>query len=246
MTNSNVDSLAERLRQRQIIAMGGGGFAMEPDNSLLDRYILAASDKKTPRVCFIPTASGDSSSYIDRFYTAFTNSPCIPAHLSLFNLHTSDIRSFILEQDILYVGGGNTKNLVALWQAWELDKIIRLAWEQGIVLCGLSAGSLCWFEEGISDYLPGKLSPLKCLGFLKGSHSPHFNDPERRPAYHQFIKEGTLKNGYAADDGVALHFVNDRLEKIVSSRPDAKAYRVEKSGNLVKETTLHPIYLGNE
>jgi dipeptidase E len=143
MIRSNVDSLAERLRQRQIIAMGGGGFAMEPDNTLLDRYILATSDKKTPRVCFIPTASGDSSSCIDRFYTAFTNFSCIPAHLSLFNPHTSDIRSFILEQDILYVGGGNTKNLVALWQAWELDKIIQSAWEQGTILCGLSAGSLC-------------------------------------------------------------------------------------------------------
>jgi dipeptidase E len=231
---------------RQIIAMGGGGFTMEPENILLDRYILETIDNKKPRVCFIPTASGDSSSYIDLFYTAFTNFSCIPTHLSLFDPHTSDIRSFILEQDILYVGGGNTKNLVALWQAWELDKIIRFAWERGIILCGLSAGSLCWFEEGISDYLPGKLSPLKCLGLLKGSHSPHFNDPERRPAYHQFIGDGTLKDGYAADDGVALHFVNDRLEKIVSSRPNAKAYRVEKCGDSVEETTLHPTYLGKD
>jgi dipeptidase E len=108
---------------RQIIAMGGGGFSMEPENILLDRYILDTIDNKKPRVCFIPTASGDSSSYIDRFYAAFTNFSCIPAHLSLFNPHTIDLRSFILEQDILYVGGGNTKNLVALWQVWELDKI---------------------------------------------------------------------------------------------------------------------------
>jgi dipeptidase E len=230
---------------RQIVAMGGGGFSMEPENTLLDQYILNLIATEKPRVCFIPTASGDSDAYITRFYAAFAKFPCIPKHLSLFNPPTIDLQSFVLEQDILYVGGGNTKNLIALWQAWGLDQIIRAAWEKGIVLCGLSAGSLCWFEEGVSDYLPGKMSPLKCLGFLKGSHVPHFNDPTRRPAYHQFIAAGMMQNGYAADDGVALHFINDRVEKILSSRLDAKAYRVEKCGDLVRETILDPIYLGN-
>lgn len=231
--------------KRQIVAMGGGGFSMEPDNPLLDRYILNLATKGNPRVCFIPTASGDRDSYIVRFYAAFMKFSCNPCHLSLFSPPTDDLRSFVLEQDILYVGGGNTKNLVVLWKAWGLDRIIREAWEEGTILCGLSAGSLCWFEEGISDYLPGQLNALQCLGFLKGSHSPHYNNPQRRPAYHRLMKENILSDGYAVDDGVALHFVNDRLEKIVSSRVDARAYRVEKHGDLVQETVLQPTYLGS-
>ncbi|MDZ8264093.1 peptidase E [Nostoc sp. ChiQUE01b] len=237
--------MTKDLPLKQIVAIGGGGFSMEPENLLLDQYILELVKKEKPRVCFVPTAGGDRDSYIVRFYAAFMKFSCTPCHLSLFNPPTTDLRSFVLEQDIIYVGGGNTKNLIVLWQAYELDQIIKQAWEKGTLVCGVSAGSLCWFEEGVSDYLPGQMSSLKCFGFLKGSHSPHYNDPHRRPAYHRFVQEGVLSDGYAADDGVGLHFVNHRLEKIVSSRADAKAYRVEKCGDSVEETVLHPIYLGN-
>lgn len=234
------------LPDNHIVAMGGGGFSMEPDNPLLDQYVLSLVNNAQPKVCFLPTAGGDSDRYIVKFYSAFLKFPCQPSHLSLFNPSTLDLRGFLLEQDIIYVGGGNTKNLVALWREWELDRFLREAWERGTVLCGLSAGSLCWFESGVSDY-PGNgvLKPLTCLGFLQGSHCPHYDgEANRRPTYHQMVAEGLLADGYAADDGVGLHFVNGTLAKIVSSRPAANAYRVERQGTEVQETLLEPTYLG--
>ncbi|GAP99609.1 Type 1 glutamine amidotransferase-like domain-containing protein [Leptolyngbya sp. NIES-2104] len=230
-----------------IIAIGGGGFSMEPENPLLDQYILGLSPQPQPKICFLPTASGDSDRYIVRFYSAFLKFSCQPCHLSLFNPPTLELRSFLLEQDIIYVGGGNTKNLVALWRDWGIDQILKEAWEQGIILCGLSAGSMCWFEEGLSDYTGnGVYKSLKCLGFLKGSHCPHYDgERDRRPVYHQMIASGELADGYAADDGVGLHFVNGTLANIVSSRSTAKAYRLEREGDRAKETLLEPTYLGD-
>ena len=235
----------ESSSPRQIVAMGGGGFSMEPDNPLLDQYILGLAKPERPRVCFVPTASGDSYRYIVEFYTAFTKFSCTPSHLPLFDPLVANLRSFVLEQDIIYVGGGNTKNLLALWKEWGLDQIFREAWERGIILAGLSAGSICWFEEGITDSIPGSLTTLQCLGLLKGGNCPHYDgELERRPAYHRLLSTGLIRQGYAADDGVALHFVEERLERIVSSRPQAKAYRLEKIGDTVEETPLEPIYLG--
>ncbi|HEY9822052.1 MAG TPA: peptidase E [Candidatus Sericytochromatia bacterium] len=229
---------------RQIVAIGGGGLSTESDNLLLEQYLLKLANKESPKICFVPTASGDSQSYIDRFDAAFAQLPCIPSHLLLFRLHTADLRSFVLEQDIIYVGGGNTKNLLALWKDWGLDTIIREAWEQGVILAGWSAGSICWFEEGVTDSFPGELRVLRCLGFLKGSNCPHYDgEPERKPSYHRLLAEGLISEGYAADDGVALHFLGTQLEKIVSSRPHAKAYRLEKVGETVKESPLEPTYL---
>jgi len=229
---------------RQIVAIGGGGLSTESDNLLLEQYLLKLANKESPKICFVPTASGDSQSYIDRFDAAFAQLPCIPSHLLLFRLHTADLRSFVLEQDIIYVGGGNTKNLLALWKDWGLDTIIREAWEQGVILAGWSAGSICWFEEGVTDSFPGELRVLRCLGFLKGSNCPHYDgEPERKPSYHRLLAEGLISEGYAADDGVALHFLGTQLEKIISSRPHAKAYRLEKVGETVKESPLDPTYL---
>ena len=230
---------------RQIVAIGGGGLSTESDNLLLEQYLLKLANKESPKICFVPTASGDSQSYIDRFDAAFAQLPCILSHLLLFRLHTADLRSFVLEQDIIYVGGGNTKNLLALWKDWGLDTIIREAWEQGVILAGWSAGSICWFEEGVTDSFPGELRVLRCLGFLKGSNCPHYDgEPERKPSYHRLLAEGLISEGYAADDGVALHFLGTQLEKIISSRPHAKAYRLEKVGEAVKENPLEPTYLG--
>ena len=229
---------------RQIVAIGGGGLSTESDNLLLEQYLLKLANKESPKICFVPTASGDSQTYIDRFDAAFAQLPCIPSHLLLFRLHTADLRSFVLEQDIIYVGGGNTKNLLALWKDWGLDTIIREAWEQGVILAGWSAGSICWFEEGVTDSFPGELRVLRCLGFLKGSNCPHYDgEPERKPSYHRLLAEGLISEGYAADDGVALHFLGTQLEKIISSRPHAKAYRLEKVGETVKESPLEPTYL---
>ena len=150
--------------QPQIIAMGGGGFSMEPENLSLDRYVLSATGQPKPKACFLPTASGDAQSYIDRFNDSFSSLPCTPTHLSLFKPPTTDLRSFVLEHNVIYVGGGNTRNLLVLWREWGLDEILREAWRLGVVLAGLSAGSLCWFEEGVSDSVKaGELHPISCL-----------------------------------------------------------------------------------
>ena len=230
---------------RQIIAMGGGGFSMEPENPLLDLYILGQTETKKPKVCFVPTASGDAENYISRFYNAFENHDCKPSHLSLFRPPTRDLEDYVLDKDIIYVGGGNTKNLLALWKEWELDVIMRKAWQHGKILAGISAGSICWFEEGVTDSFGSGLQPLKALGFIKGSNCPHYDgEEERRPAYHSFVASGSISAGYAADDGAALHYVDEKLFKVVSSRPDAKAYHVRESDGKVQEELLNTVYLG--
>ena len=230
---------------RQIIAMGGGGFSMEPENPLLDLYILGQSEKQCPKVCFVPTASGDSDNYITRFYNAFKSHECIPSHLSLFSPPTRDLEAYVMDKDIIYVGGGNTKNLLALWKEWGLDTIMRKAWQQDKIMAGVSAGSICWFDEGLTDSFGSGLEPLKTLGFLKGSNCPHYDgEEERRPAYRRFVASGRISGGYAADDGAALHFIDNELVKVVSSRPEAKAYYVGKTDGEVRETVVETIYLG--
>ncbi|MGB6406193.1 MAG: peptidase E [Planococcus donghaensis] len=226
---------------RQIIAMGGGGFSMEPDNPLLDQYILKQANKARPKICFIPTASGDADSYIEKFYNFFNQQDCEPSHLSLFKPHTRNLEAFVLQQDIIYVGGGNTKNLLVLWKEWGLDQLLKTAWDQGIVLAGLSAGSICWYEQGVTDSYGDKLEPLEALGFLPGSHCPHYDgEAERRPTYRQFVEQGMLQPGIAADDGAAVHYIDQDIKKVVSSRPAAKAYRVFQGG----EAELVVEYLG--
>ncbi|WP_064093190.1 Type 1 glutamine amidotransferase-like domain-containing protein [Rossellomorea aquimaris] len=230
---------------KQIIAMGGGGFSMEPDNLLLDQYVINQSEEPTPKVCFIPTASGDAEGYIDRFYEAFNALNCKPSHLSLFKLPTKDLESYLLDADIIYVGGGNTKSMLALWREWEIDQILRKAWEKGIILAGLSAGSICWFEQGMTDSYGEDLDVITGLGFLKGSHSPHYDGEEnRRPSYHQCILAGEIKDGYAADDGVALHFHDGNLFKVLSSRMNAMAYKVSNVNKKVLEKAIPTQYLG--
>ena len=231
-------------KMRQVIALGGGGFSMEPENPLLDLYVLQQSGKINPKICFIPTASGDSDNYISRYYNFFNKQICIPSHLSLFKPQTRDLESFILENDIIYVGGGNTKNLLILWKEWGLDTILKRAWEQEIVLAGISAGSICWFEEGVTDSFGDGLEPLTCLGFLKGSNCPHYDgELNRRPAYQNLVAKSKIKPGIATDDGVALHYIDQKLSEIVSSRPNAKAYKVYFNEE-IKEVELKTKFLG--
>jgi peptidase E len=227
--------------RRQIIALGGGGFSMEPDNTLLDDYILAQTGKDNPKVCFLPTASGDAQTYVDKFFEYFRLKPCQPDYLSLFHGKTSSLEDFLLHQDVIYVGGGNTRNMLALWQNWGIDKILRKAYDRSIVLAGLSAGSNCWYEECVTDSVPGKLTALKCLGFLKGSHCPHYDgEAHRRPAYHQLLKNGEIIPGIAAEDCVGLHYVDGILHKVVTSVPSKRAYELFVDGNEVRERPLVP------
>lgn len=230
---------------RQIIVLGGGGFSMEPENPLLDLYILRQAFENCPKICFVPTASGDSENYISRFYNFFEYYNCKPSHLSLFKPPTRDLEGFLMEKDIIYVGGGNTKNLLALWKEWGLNVILKKAWNQGIVLAGISAGSICWFDEGVTDSFGDGLERIQCLGFLKGSNCPHYDgERERRPAYHQLIKTKNIQAGIAADDGVAIHYIDQDISKIVSSRPNGKAYQVCLDNGVI-EKELHTEFLGS-
>jgi peptidase E len=234
------------MPNEHIVALGGGGFSMEPDNPLLDDYVLTLARSPRPRVCFVPTASGDSESYCLRFYEAFAPRNCLPTHLPLFKRRNADLRALVLSQDVIYVGGGNTANLLAIWRMHGLDAILGDALAQSVVLCGISAGSLCWFEGGTTDSFGPALAPLRDgLGFLPGSNSPHYDgEAQRRPTYHRLVADGSLPPGYAADDGCALHFVDGRLHRCVSSRANAGAYRVERRGNAAEETRLEVTYLG--
>ena len=232
---------AER-RPRQIIALGGGGFSEEPDNPALDEYVLDASGRERPRVLFLATAGGDNSSYIVKFYGAFSGGHCDPGHLALFNRTIDDVRAVLLAQDVIYVGGGNTANLLAVWRAHGIDVILREAWERGIVLSGLCAGSMCWFEAGVTASFGTRLKPLTGgRGFLPGSNCPHYR--LRRDAYLGALRGG-MAPGLAADDGVGLHFVERRLAAVVASREGAGAFRVGVAGDRVVEAPLRPVVLG--
>ena len=234
---------------QHIIAVGGGGFYKGAGNLALERYILQQSGKTRPRVCFIPTASGDSDNYIRSFYDSFWTLDCQPRHLSLFRLPTDDLQAFVMDQDVVYVGGGNTRNLLSLWRDRELDRILQAALQQGVVLAGSSAGSVCWFEQGVTDSNTpigsSRLTSISCLGFLVGSNCPHYDSEiNRRPEYHRLLGEGEIGDGWAADDGVGLHFVNGKLEATISARCDANAYRVARNGKGIDEDCIEPRFLG--
>jgi dipeptidase E len=233
---------------KQIIGLGGGGFTMEPNNPLLDLYILAAANKERPKICFLPTASADNEHLIGFFHQVFDSYPCEPTYLTVFNPNVPDMEELLLSSDIIYVGGGNTKSMLGLWRTWGIDKILKKAYDKGIILAGVSAGFVCWFEECITDSIPGKFTTMSCLGLLPGSGCPHYDGQPGRPeAYHALLAGGEVSNGYAVDDGVGLHFIDGKLHKVISSRNNANAYHVyrEMSGKTEQER-LKPEYLGSE
>lgn len=219
---------------------------MEPRNPLLDRFVLSLARSRNPRVAFVGTASGDSPLYAARFLRAFRRFRCRPSVLSLFQPPPGDLGDFVRAQDVLYVGGGNTRNLLVLWRDRGLDRLLRAAWRDDAVLAGISAGSICWFEEGLSDSVKaGTLRPLPCLGFLPGSNCPHYDgEPLRRPLYRRLVGSGRMLPGLAADDGAALLFRGRAFERAVSSRPAARAYGVERIDGKVLESEILPDYLG--
>ena len=242
--STDVDRRYLMTVQRQIVALGGGGFSQEPDNLALDRYILSLAGRERPRVAFVPTASGDADGYVERFYTAFRSLDCEPSHLGLFRREITDLRAFVLAQDILYVGGGNTQNMLALWRLHGLDGIFREAYERGVILAGISAGALCWFKEGTTDSL-GALTRLECLGLVPYSLSVHHDaEPTRRPVFKRMIGQGEMVAGYGVDEGAALHVVDGEIARVVTSRPEAGAYWVAKRGAEVVEEALAVTFLG--
>ncbi|WP_160039063.1 peptidase E [Paenibacillus sp. USDA918EY] len=230
---------------RQVIALGGGGFSMEPDNPLLDQYILRQSAARTPKVCFVPTASGDAEGYIAGFYEAFSAFGCTASHLALSRLPTADLEDYVLEKDILYVGGGDTMRMLEIWREHGLDRILRKAWEQGVVLAGLSAGSMCWYEEGVNCDDAGQAKVVQGLGLISGSHSPHYDsEPEYRRGYHELLRSGRIGAGVGVSDGAGIHYIGGKIHRVVSSRREARVYGVEALDGEVAEIEMIPEYLG--
>jgi peptidase E len=235
------------LEHRQIFAMGGGGFTMEPGNPLLDDFVLGLAARKQPRILFLPTASGDATAQINAFRARFADRACHPEHLSLFRLRDTrrPLDEIVDEQHIVYVGGGSMRNMLAIFQAHELDRLLIHAWERGTVLAGLSAGAMCWFEGGVTRS-SGPPAAISGFGLLEGSLTVHADgEPERLPVWLSAVRDGALPGGWAVDDGVGLYFRGRALERVVSSRPGAGAQRVDAiAGELVRHR-VEPELLGH-
>jgi peptidase E len=230
---------------RQILAMGGGGFTMEPDNPALDDFVLTLTPRAEPRVLFLPTASGDTTAQITSFYGRFARAASA-THLSLFRRHGSarSLADIVLEQDVIYVGGGSMRNLLAIWEAHGLDELLVEAWRRGIVLVGLSAGAMCWFAGGVTRSA-GPLETIRGLGLLPGSFSVHADgEPERLPVWLAAVRSGELPGGWAADDGVGLLFRGTRMVRVVTSRPGTAALRVDAVGDELVRHRIEPQLLG--
>jgi dipeptidase E len=227
----------ERRRTPTILAMGGGGFTAGPGDPALDDLVLELTGRPRPRVCLLPTAGGDSEHQIRRFYETYGDRLCEPTHISLFRLgrHPMPLREHLLAQDAVYVGGGSLVNLLAIWKAQGIDRILREAWQTGVVLAGLSAGSMCWFEHGVTTS-SGRPAPARGLGFLPGSNSVHHDsEPARRPVYLEAVKTGAIRPGYAVDDGAALLFRGTSPQEVVTARDGARAYEVTRTGERALE-----------
>jgi dipeptidase E len=224
-------------RPPRIVALGGGGFSDASDPAL-DELVLGLTGRQRPRVCFVPTASGDSEVYVTRFFDAFARRT-EASWLPLFQRRDDDLRRVILDQDLIYVGGGSTANLLAIWRAHGLDAVMREAWAAGIVLAGISAGAICWFSHGVTDSFGAGLAALdNGLGLIEGSFCPHFDgEALRRPRFTELVAAG-LPGGWACDNGAALVFEGTRLREAVTARADAAAYRLDLVGDAPREVRI--------
>ncbi|HEX5013398.1 MAG TPA: peptidase E [Candidatus Limnocylindrales bacterium] len=234
---------------RLIVAMGGGGFQMPPDNGLLDDFLVGLARERSgrdrPRICFIPTAWADSDALIADFHAAY-DGRAETRVLTLFNRVVDDIDAFLLDQDLVFIAGGNTANMLAIWRLHGVDRALLAAWDAGVAMSGMSAGGTCWFEGFTTDSFGPTLRPVRDgLGVLQGSFVPHYHgEPQRRPLFHRLVADGTLPGGYGVDDGVALVFRGTELDEVVTSLRGAAAYRVDAVSGDVVETRLPARYLG--
>jgi dipeptidase E len=220
--------------ERHIVGLGGGGDTPAQTQRLYD-YVLALTGKARPRLLYVPTAIGDSDEAVVSFYERFAGRGEL-SHLKTFPWPPAELRELIHSQDAISVSGGNTANMLAIWQVHGIDVLMREAWEQGVILWGASAGMICWFEHGVTDSFGPQLGAMDCLGFLPGSACPHYDgEVERRPRYRELVEAG-LAGGVAADDGVAVHYVGTEISEIVTCRPGTAAYRVTRDGEERLET----------
>ena len=218
-----------------IIAIGGGGFGRNPNHRKIEKYILDLTGKEKPNVVFFPTASAENQAYIIQFYKCFTKMSCEPSHVTFFQ-RTPRLDSIINKADVIYVGGGNTKSMLAVWQEWKLDKLLLKAYKNGKILCGVSAGAICWFEQGITDSWASNLNVMDCLGFLPEMACPHYQEEkDRRPDVHKMLKQGKCGPGWAIDGGAAIHFNNGKYYKSIQFYSDSYVHYVSIKNGVVNE-----------
>lgn len=239
---------------RRILAIGGGGFLMEDAPSPIDAHVLRISGKAKPRICFVPTPSGDLPEHIEKFYSAFAHAVCVPSHLAFFrkpsagSVPLASFRQHLLAQDAVYVGGGNTKSALAVWREWGADGAFAEAYAAGVLLVGMSAGAICWFEAGLTDsYWGAGYQPMRCLGLLPGGCGVHYHsEPERAPQLHAAIAASAVPSSVAIDDFSAVLFENEAVSNAFSWVPSARAYRVALHNGRAVETELAYEHLARE
>jgi dipeptidase E len=237
---------------RRILAIGGGGFMMEDAPSPIDEYVIRLTGKARPRICYLATPSGDLPAHLDRFHAAYGNMGCETSHLAFFrqpdlrSIPVVDFRTRLLEQDAIFVGGGNTKSALAVWREWGLDTVLRETWESGVLLAGMSAGAMCWFDAGLTDSFWGAAyRPLDCLGLLPGGCAVHYgSDQKRRATLHAAQRAGAIPRSIAIDDFAASLYVGTSLDRVLSWRTGSTAYQVHHEGDAVIETALPAKQIG--
>ena len=221
---------------RQVIAIGGGGFGRTQESKLIEQYILDQTSQVKPNICFIPTATGDLDPYIVNYYSVFSKLNCHPSHISFFK-RTIDLEEHIAKQDIIFVGGGNTKSMLAVWKEWGLDTILKKAYDNGIIMSGVSAGAICWFECGLTDSWASELKLMECMNFIPGNCAPHYDEEaERRPATKKLLVSKEIDFMYGIEGGAALHFINEKPNLTVRFNENKQAYNVKISDNQLVET----------
>mgnify|MGYP000729358858 FL=1 len=224
---------------KQIIAIGGGGFGRNPGDGVIEQYILDQTGKEKPNICFIPTATGDNEAYKVNYYSTFSKLDCNPIHLDFFK-RTPDLEQLIPQQDAIFVGGGNTKSMLAVWKDWNLDKLLKEAYEKGVVMSGVSAGANCWFERAVVDSWEEDLRVIDCMGFIKGICCPHYDEePQRRPAVKTFLEDGIIDSCYSVEGNCALHIKNDDEYLSVDFGKEKNAYIVSMDDDKVKEVAFN-------
>jgi peptidase E len=236
--------------RKHILAIGGGALMPRDGFPLYIEEAARLSGKARPKVCVLNTAEGDNPASTLRFYNRLADGPAEVRHLALFPMpNVADPEDLLLSQDVVWVGGGSVANMLAVWRVHGLDEVFRKAWAAGVVLMGSSAGGICWFEGGTTDSFGPELRPFTDgLGFLQGSYCPHYlSEARRRPLYHRLVGEGALPDGYACDDGVGLHFVDEELVEVVADRAGAEGFVVRRGPvGVVKESALAVRFLGGE